>query len=94
MHVGNQAPDGTRRVRGSGPVRRRCTAPSGSRERVRSLAVVGLALSYRLALTPALAETYYDETLTELMAVEILRGVPQVFYVGRAAAAMELRVET
>jgi Dolichyl-phosphate-mannose-protein mannosyltransferase/F5/8 type C domain len=46
------------------------------------LAVVDLALRYRLALTPALAETYYDEALTGLMAFEILRGVPQVFYWG------------
>ncbi len=35
-----------------------------------------------LALTSTLAETYYDEALTGLMALEILRGVPQVFYWG------------
>jgi F5/8 type C domain-containing protein/dolichyl-phosphate-mannose-protein mannosyltransferase len=46
------------------------------------LAVVFLALRYRLALTPALAETYYDEALTGLMALAILHGAPQVFYWG------------
>jgi 4-amino-4-deoxy-L-arabinose transferase-like glycosyltransferase len=35
-----------------------------------------------LALTSRLGETYYDEALTGLMALEILRGVPQVFYWG------------
>jgi Dolichyl-phosphate-mannose-protein mannosyltransferase/F5/8 type C domain len=46
------------------------------------LAAVFLALRYRLALTPALAETYYDEALTGLMALAILHGTPQVFYWG------------
>ena len=46
------------------------------------LAVVFLALRYRLALTPTLAETYYDEALTGLMALAILHGAPQVFYWG------------
>ena len=46
------------------------------------LAAVLLVLRYRLALTPALAETYYDEALTGLMAFAILRGAPQVFYWG------------
>jgi 4-amino-4-deoxy-L-arabinose transferase-like glycosyltransferase len=46
------------------------------------LAVVYLAARYWLAATPRLAETYYDEALTGLMALEILRGVPQVFYWG------------
>ena len=46
------------------------------------LAGVFLALRYRLALTPTLAETYYDEALTGLMALDILRGTPQVFYWG------------
>jgi hypothetical protein len=46
------------------------------------LAAVFLALRYRLALTPTLAETYYDEALTGLMASAILRGAPQVFYWG------------
>jgi hypothetical protein len=46
------------------------------------LAAVFLALRYGLALTPTLAETYYDEALTGLMAVAILRGDPQVFYWG------------
>ncbi len=35
-----------------------------------------------LALTSRLSETYYDEALTGLMALEILRGIPQVFYWG------------
>src|SRR5574342_519640 len=43
------------------------------------LAAVFLALRYRLALTPALAEAYYDEALTGLMAFAILHGAPQVF---------------
>src|SRR5262245_25694064 len=46
------------------------------------LAAVFLALRYRLALTPLLAETYYDEALTGLMAFAILHGAPQVFYWG------------
>jgi Dolichyl-phosphate-mannose-protein mannosyltransferase/F5/8 type C domain len=46
------------------------------------LAAVFLALRYRLALTPTLAETYYDEALTGLMAFAILHGAPQVFYWG------------
>src|SRR5262245_36356718 len=46
------------------------------------LALVFLALRYRLALTPTLAETYYDEALTGLMALAILHGAPQVFYWG------------
>jgi 4-amino-4-deoxy-L-arabinose transferase-like glycosyltransferase len=35
-----------------------------------------------LALTSTLRETYYDEALTGLMALDILRGIPQVFYWG------------
>ncbi len=35
-----------------------------------------------LALTSTLSETYYDEAVTGLMALEILRGIPQVFYWG------------
>ena len=46
------------------------------------LAAVLLALRYWLALSPLLAETYYDEALTGLMAYAILHGVPQVFYWG------------
>lgn len=46
------------------------------------LGIVFLALRYQLALTPTLAETYYDEALTGLMALSILHGVPQVFYWG------------
>src|SRR5262249_29846109 len=47
-----------------------------------ALAVVFLGLRYRLAVTPPLAETYYDEALTGLMAIAILHGSPQVFYWG------------
>ena len=46
------------------------------------LGAVFLALRYRLALTPTLAETYYDEALTGLMGLAILHGDPQVFYWG------------
>src|SRR5262245_46195215 len=46
------------------------------------LAVVFLALRYRLAITPLLAETYYDEAVTGLMALAIRHGSPQVFYWG------------
>ncbi|HWC04909.1 MAG TPA: glycosyltransferase family 39 protein [Methylomirabilota bacterium] len=46
------------------------------------MAMAFLALRYRLALTPPLAETYYDEALTGLMALAILKGAPQVFYWG------------
>jgi hypothetical protein len=49
---------------------------------------VGLAAVFALArvviaLSPPLRETYYDEALTGLMSLEILRGVPQVFYWGQ-----------
>src|SRR5262249_48141158 len=46
------------------------------------LAAVLLALRYWLARSPLLAETYYDEALTGLMAFAILHGAPQVFYWG------------
>jgi hypothetical protein len=46
------------------------------------IAAVFLGLRYRLAITPSLAETYYDEALTGLMAIAILHGSPQVFYWG------------
>jgi F5/8 type C domain/Dolichyl-phosphate-mannose-protein mannosyltransferase len=36
-----------------------------------------------VALSPPLRETYYDEALTGLMSLQILRGVPQVFYWGQ-----------
>src|SRR5262245_59913818 len=64
------------------------------------IAAVFLALRYRLALTPELAQPYYDEALTGLMGLAILRGVPQVFFWGQpylgavdaylAAAAFQL----
>jgi hypothetical protein len=46
------------------------------------LAQVFALVRIPLALTPALGETYYDEALTGLMALDVLRGVPQVFYWG------------
>jgi hypothetical protein len=46
------------------------------------LGAVFLGLRYRLAVSPLLAETYYDEALTGLMALAILHGSPQVFYWG------------
>src|SRR5215470_19205497 len=46
------------------------------------LAAVLLALRYWLAGSPLLAETYYVEALTGLMAFAILHGTPQVFYWG------------
>jgi hypothetical protein len=49
---------------------------------------VGLAAVFALvrvvvALSPPLSETYYDEALTGLMSLAILRGVPQIFYWGQ-----------
>src|SRR5262245_53362283 len=49
---------------------------------------VGLAAVFALvrvviALSPTLSETYYDEALTGLMSLAILRGVPQIFYWGQ-----------
>ena len=51
-------------------------------------AAVGLAVVFFLArvliaLNPLLRETYYDEAITGLMSLAILRGVPQVFYWGQ-----------
>jgi dolichyl-phosphate-mannose-protein mannosyltransferase len=43
---------------------------------------VFVLLRYWLARTPILSETYYDEALTGLMSLAILRGMPQVFYWG------------
>jgi len=47
------------------------------------LAVLYLAARYWLATTPFLSETSYDEALTGLMGLAILRGEPQVFYWGQ-----------
>ena len=41
------------------------------------------AIRLLVALSPPLRETYYDEALTGLMSLAILRGVPQVFYWGQ-----------
>jgi hypothetical protein len=46
------------------------------------LAGVFVLVRLPLARTSILGETYYDEALTGLMALEILRGIPQVFYWG------------
>jgi hypothetical protein len=48
-----------------------------------SAALIFVAIRWWLARTPALSETYYDEALTGLMAMAILRGEPQVFYWGQ-----------
>ncbi len=47
------------------------------------LAGVFAAIRLLVALSPPLRETYYDEALTGLMSLAILRGVPQVFYWGQ-----------
>ena len=47
------------------------------------LAAVFVLVRVPLSLSPALRETYYDEALTGLMSLAILRGVPQVFYWGQ-----------
>ncbi len=47
------------------------------------IALVQITLRVWLALTPDLSETYYDEALTGLMSLHILRGGPQVFYWGQ-----------
>jgi hypothetical protein len=79
------APDA---VFSSGALAEPIRAPRGRRNAIwvgvagALLAVVFLALRYRLAITPPLAETYYDEALTGLMALAILHGDPQVFYWG------------
>ena len=45
-----------------------------------ALGAVFVAVRLVVALSPPLRETYYDEALTGLMSLAILRGVPQVFY--------------
>jgi hypothetical protein len=47
------------------------------------LAAVFVLVRVPLALSPALSETYYDEALTGLMSLDILKGIPQVFYWGQ-----------
>jgi 4-amino-4-deoxy-L-arabinose transferase-like glycosyltransferase len=46
------------------------------------LVLVFVALRVWLATTPILSETYYDEAVTGLMALDILRGTQQYFYWG------------
>ena len=48
-----------------------------------ALGTVFLLTRVIVALSPPLRETYYDEALTGLMSLAILRGVPQVFYWGQ-----------
>jgi 4-amino-4-deoxy-L-arabinose transferase-like glycosyltransferase len=80
--VGSEAPG-----RAAGPRRR--TLELLRAEPVRAFApAVGLAVVFVLArvtiaLSPTLSETYYDEALTGLMSLAILRGIPQVFYWGQ-----------
>ncbi len=47
------------------------------------LGAIFLAVRVIIARSPLLAETYYDEALTGLMSLQILRGIPQVFYWGQ-----------
>jgi hypothetical protein len=47
------------------------------------IGVVFLVMRWWLARSPGLSETYYDEALTGLMSLAILRGLPQVFYWGQ-----------
>jgi hypothetical protein len=47
------------------------------------LAAIFFGARVVIALSPLLRETYYDEALTGLMSLQILRGVPQVFYWGQ-----------
>jgi Dolichyl-phosphate-mannose-protein mannosyltransferase/F5/8 type C domain len=47
------------------------------------LAGVFVLARVTVGLSPALSETYYDEALTGLMCLAILRGLPQVFYWGQ-----------
>src|SRR5262245_66607204 len=57
----------------------------GARGLAPALGLAGVFIAVRLliALSPPLRETYYDEALTGLMSLAILRGVPQVFYWGQ-----------
>ena len=48
-----------------------------------ALGTVFLLTRVIVALSPPLSETYYDEALTGLMSLAILRGVRQVFYWGQ-----------
>jgi hypothetical protein len=47
------------------------------------LAAVFFLARVIIALSPTFSETYYDEALTGLMSLAILRGIPQVFYWGQ-----------
>jgi Dolichyl-phosphate-mannose-protein mannosyltransferase/F5/8 type C domain len=47
------------------------------------LTALFVLVRYWVACSPDLSETYYDEALTGLMSLTILRGVPQVFYWGQ-----------
>ncbi len=60
------------------------TSTRGTAGAVALLVLVFVALRAWLATTPILSETYYDEALTGLMGLAILRGLPQVFYWGEA----------
>src|SRR5262245_7238426 len=64
--------------------RRAAAAPwRGAAIALGALGVLYLGARYWLATTPFLSETYYDEALTGLMGLAILRGEPQVFYWGQ-----------
>ena len=69
------------------PIKRESLLPRVELARTMALGV-GLAAVFALgrvviSLSPPLRETYYDEALTGLMSLQILRGVPQVFYWGQ-----------
>jgi hypothetical protein len=46
------------------------------------LAALALGLRYEMVRTPVLSETYYDEAMTGLMALDILQGRHQAFFYG------------
>jgi hypothetical protein len=56
------------------------TAPAGA---LALISVVFMLLRYIEATTATLAETYYDEAVTGLMSLDILRGIHHVFYWGQ-----------
>ena len=72
----------TRRMRIPSRVRGVSHAKLGVLTMAAVLAGVFVLVRLPLALTSTLSETYYDEALTGLMGLEILRGIPQVFYWG------------
>jgi hypothetical protein len=69
----------------AGPIPRAVSLPTAAwrySTALTVLTVLFLGLRAWLATTPALSETYYDEAVTGLMALDILRGTQQYFYWG------------